>query len=249
MIGTGGSFGDPGPGFSVINKFGENPDVDAADVPIEIWAHGADGTNFPFIDIGVPMDIKSDDIADTLLGTGARKARITFYRTDNTEVIVEKDLDGINPVQVDDDVKICTRIEIFDTGSGMINAGEINLVDRATGIIVYQSVEVGEGQTLSAIQICPKNKKGKIVFHYATYSRASVAFASAQMRLRKRAVNGSILTKYNAIISSSNPRDERNYSQGGINLVEGEIIYWECTAVSANDVPVEAGFDFELEDA
>jgi hypothetical protein len=243
-----GDFGTPGPGFSVVNKFGENSDIDVLDAPIEIWAHGADGTNFPFLDAGVAMDFKSSDANDTLLGSGAQKLRFTYYKTDNTEAVIEKDLDGLNPVQLDDDVKMCTRIEVIQAGAGKTNAGEINLVDRATGLIVYQSVEIGEGQTLSAIQICPKGKKCKVVFHYATYSRALAAFNSAQMRLRLRKVGGALLTKYNTTISSNHPRDERTYAKGGIELVEGEIIFWECKAVSGNDTPIEAGFDLETED-
>lgn len=249
MIGAGGRPGDPGPGFQAINKFGENDDIDTADVPIEIWAHGADGTNFIFLDAGIAMDIKSSDAVDTIAGTGAQVARITYFKTDNTEVVVDKDMDGVNQVEVGDDVKIVTRVEIIQTGSGLVNAGEINVVDRATGVIVYQSVEIGEGQTLSAIQICAKDKVCKVIFHYTTFSRASAAFGSAQMRLRLRKVNGSLLTKYNTTISANHPRDERTYDIGGINLVAGEIIFWECKDVSANDTPIEAGFDIECEDA
>lgn len=250
MIGQGGTFGQPGPGFSVINKFGENPDIDTADTPVEIWSHGADGTNFIFLDAGIAMDIKSSDAVDTIAGTGAQVARITYNKTDNTEVIVDKDMDGVTQVEIADDVKIVTRVEIIQTGSGLVNAGEINVVDRATGLVVYQSVEIGEGQTLSAIQICPKDKVCNVTFHYTTFSRASAAFGSAQMRLRLRKVNGSLLTKYNTTISANHPRDNRSYEKGGgIPMVAGEIIFWECKVVSANDTPIEAGFDIECEDA
>ena len=248
MISNGGRPGDPGPGFSVINKFGENSDIDTGDVPVEIWSHGADGTNFPFLDNGIPMDILSSDADDTIAGAGAQKVRVTFYRTDNTKVTKDIDMDGANPVQVDDDVKICTRIEVIQTGASKVNEGKINIVDRASGLVVYQSVEIGEGQTLSAIQICCKDKKCKVVFHYVTYSRAQVAFNSAQMRLRLRKVDGSLLTKYNTTISSNNPRDEREYQEGGIEFSEGEIIFWECKDVSGNDTPVEGGFDIVSKD-
>jgi len=243
-----GKYGVPGAGSDAISKFGENSDIDTADAPVEVWSHGANGTRFPFIDTGIPMDIKSSSADDTLLGIGGQQATLTFYRTDNTKVVKTVDLDGITQVEIDDDVKICTRIQI-KSGTNKTNVGEINIVDRATGLVVYQSVEIGEGQTLSAIQICEKDKKGKIKFHYTTFSRASAAFGSAQMRLRLRAVDGSILTKYNTTISANHPRDERTYGDGfGLDIVEGEIFFWECTSVSANDTPIEAGFDLMIED-
>lgn len=252
MIGTGSRPGDPGPGFSVINKFGENPDIDTADAPVEIWSHGADGTNFIFLDNGVSMDAKSvgaNAADDDIAGIGAQKVRVEYYLTDNTFRTKDLDMDGVNQVVLDDDVKFVARAYVIQSGSNKTNRGEINIVDRGTGAIVYQSIEIGEGQTLSALQICPKDKKGKVVFHYTTYSRASAAFGSAQMRLRLRAVDGTILTKYNTTLSSNHARDERTYAEGGIVLAEGEIIFWECKAVSANDTPIEGGFDMELEDA
>jgi hypothetical protein len=247
-IGNGGIFGiSKGAGYQVINKFGENSDIDVADTPIEIWSHGADGTNFPFLDTGIPMDIVSTSASDDLVGTGAQKAKVTFYQTDNTEISQVYDLDGVTPVQINNDVKICTRIEIVQTGSSNTNVGEINIVDRATGLIVYQSVEIGEGQTLSAIQVCPKDKKGLVKSHYVTYSRSQTPFATAQMRLRKRGIDGTITTKYNVTLSTNNVLDRNVYEIGGIAVEEGEIIFWECLTVSADSTPIGGGFDMEFE--
>lgn len=246
MSGAGNNGGVPGrgAGFEVINKFGVNFDIDTGSTPETIWAHGG---VFPFIDTGIPMDLVSSQAADDIAGTGAQKARLTYYTTDNTEVTVDKDLDGITPVQVDDDLKICTRIEIIQTGSGNTNAGEINLVDRATGLVVYQSVEIGEGQTLSAIQICPKDKKGKVIQHSATYAKTQSPAGSADLRLQLRKADGSVLTKHPTVISSVKQEDMVNYPKdSGVDMEAGDIVFWECTAVSAADTPIEARFDVEL---
>ena len=242
--GNNGGVPGRGAGFEVINKFGVNFDIDTGSTPETIWAHGG---VFPFIDAGIAMDLVSSQAADDISGTGAQKARITYYTSDNTEVIVDKDLAGVTPVQVDDDLKICTRIEIIQTGSGMTNAGEVNLVDRSTGLVVYQSVEVGEGQTLSAIQVCPKDKKGKVVQHSTTYAKTQAPAGSADLRLQLRKANGSILTKHPTVISSVKQEDIVKYPNGsGIEIEAGDIIFWECTAVSAADTPIEARFDMEL---
>jgi hypothetical protein len=247
MIGNKGIFGiTKGPGYNVINKFGVNLDIDTGSTPETIWAHGG---VFPFIDAGIAMDIVSSSANDTLEGTGAQKIRVTFYQADNTEIIQDFDMDGVTPVQINDDIKICTRIEVIQTGAGMSNAGEINLVDRATGLVVYQSVEIGEGQTLSAIQICPKNKKGLVRKHTVTYAKEQNPLGSADIRFNIRKSNGSILVKHSTVISAIKDFDKVKYDVGGIEMSEGDIFYCECIAVTAADTPIEARFDIEFQDS
>jgi hypothetical protein len=230
-IGNGGQFGEPGPGYTPVNKFGLNLDIDTGSTPETIWAHGG---VFPFLNAGISMSIKSSVAADALAGTGAQKVRITYYQTDNTEVTVDRDMNGVGLVLIDADTKIVTRIEVIQSGTGLTNAGKITVVDTATGLIVYQSIEIGEGQTLSAVQICPKGKKGKVI---------------TDLRLKLRQANGSILTKHAVEISTVKEIDEYNYPIGGIEMTEGEIIFWNCESVSANDTPIEGRFDIEFEDA
>lgn len=247
MIGN-GQTGVNGTGYQVINKFGVNDDIDSANTPVEIWSHGSDGTKFIFLDAGVNMDLKSDDPNDTILGSGAQKITVTFYLTDYTEVVQEFDMNGITQVPVTSDGIIGTRMEVTQSGASNTNEGEINLVDRATGLIVYQSIEIGEGQTLSAIQICPKDKKGLVKCHSVSYSKIQAPFGAASMRLRLRAVDGSITTKHPTIISADKSIDEIIYRIGGIEMLEGEILFWECIAVGADNTPVEARFDVEFTD-
>lgn len=222
-----------------INKFGENADIDTGTVPEVIWANGG---AFPFLNTGIAMNIKSSSANDVIGGTGARKVKITYYNTANIKNEVEIELNGTSQVQIADDVKIVTRASVTESGSNNNNVGKLSIVDRPTGLVVYQSIEVGEGQTLSAVQICPANTLGKVKSHYCTYARVANRNA-AQLRLRLRKVNGTILTKYNVSISSDNPWDGRDYKIGGIDMLPGEILFWECVAVSANDTPIEAGFD------
>lgn len=231
-----------GAGYEAKNKFGAN--FTMAAFPATIWAH--DGP-FPFLDAGIPMDFKSSVAADTIAGTGAQKVRFTYYTTDNTKVVVEKDMDGITPVQLADEVKICTRIEVIQSGSGATNAGEINLVDRASGLIVYQSVEIGEGQTLSAIQICPKDKKGLVCCHRATYAKANPPQGDVDMRLNLRKANGTIQVKHPVLISVAHSFDDVDYGEGGIEMEEGDIIYWQAIGGDIG-TPIEARMDMKFED-
>jgi hypothetical protein len=228
-----------------INKFGANFDIDAG--PEDIWAHGG---LFPFIDTGIAMDIKSTSANDNISGSGAQKVRITYYNTDNTENVVDFDLNGLTAVEIDSDIKICTRIEVIQSGASMTNEGEINLVDRATGLVVYQSIEIGEGQTLSTPQICPKNKAGLIKKHITTYAKTQSPAGSADMRLNLRKANGTVLVKHTIVISTIKPFDvveyDINNDESGIKMEEGDIIYWTCLLVSATNTPIEGRIDIEF---
>jgi hypothetical protein len=228
---------------SIINKFGANFDIDTTTLPETIWAHGG---SFPFLNTGIAMDIVSNSANDNISGTGAQKARITYYNTDNTENVVDVDLNGLTRVEIDNDIKICTRIEIIQSGSSNSNEGEVNLIDRATGLVVYQSIEIGEGQTLSAVQICPKNKSGLVKKHITTYAKTQSPAGSADMRLNLRKADGSTLVKHTIVISSIKPFDIVEYEIGGIEMEAGDIIYWQCISVSANDTPIEGRFDIEF---
>lgn len=243
--GSGGALATKGPGYSPVNKFGENSDIDTGSVPETIWTQGG---VFPFLDAGIEMDLVSTSAADASAGTGARTVTMTRYDDSNNEIIADFTLTGLTRVEIPGLVKLGSRIEALTTGTGNTNAGRIVLVDRASGLVIYQAVEIGEGQTLSTPQMCPAGKKGLIRFLYATYARVSNR-NGAQLKLRLRKTDGTILTKYPADISTDYPRDEKAYAVGGIGMAAGEIAYWECVDVTANDTPIQAGFDIEFEDA
>jgi len=243
-IGNGGNTLTHGPGYSVINKFGVNLDIDTATVPETIWSHGG---QFPFLATGITMDFVSTLAADDIAGTGAQKLLITFYDDSDVESTQEFDTDGVTPVQLPGLIKLVSRIEVVQAGTGTTNAGKITVVNRG-GATVYQSVEVGEGTTLSTPQMVPAGKKGKITRIWAEYARAGAAFNEADMRFRIRKANGTILTKLPTVISPNHTDHDHVYDVGGIALAAGDIAFWECITVSANDTPISAGFDIEFED-
>jgi len=257
MSGGAGNFGSGSvgsnaskPGYEVINKFGENLDIDQAETPIEIWSHGSGGPRFPFLDTGIAMDIVSTSADDSLAGIGSQKAIVTYYTTDNTKVELDVDLAGLTRVPIGDDVKFVSRVFLYQSGSNMSNVGEVNAVDRATGLVVYQSVEIGLSQTGSALQICEKGKTGIVKRTKVGYAKGQNPLGSADMRFNVRKANGTIVTKHSVLISSIKPSDTEEPPVGNVaELEEGDIAYWLCQSVSADNTPIEARFDMEVFDA
>lgn len=225
-------------GENVIDKFGENSDIDTTSVPETVFSLG--GT-FPFLDAGIDVDIVSTSANDNISGTGARTAKVTWYDTNYIKHNTTVSLAGTTQVELGSTFLMCSRIEVMSSGTAGNNEGIIKIVDRTTGLTVYQQIEIGEGQTLSAVQMIEKGCSGKIKSHYCTYARVSNRNA-AQLRLRVRKPDGTICTKYNVSISTDNPKDEVGYKYGGISVSAGEIVFWEVVTVSANDTPIEAGF-------
>lgn len=232
---------DQGPGFYTINKFGENIDVDGDET---IWSVGG---QFPFIDTAIEMDILSTDPADTALGTGARTIIVTRYDNNNNLITEEKTLNGGGRVQLSGLTKISTRLKVSSSGDGNTNAGIIKVVDRATGAIIYQAIQIGQGQTFSAVQIVPAGKKGKVRSMKTTYAKLTNR-NNARLSFNLRLNDGTIQEKYHATISMDKPEDKKEYKRGGLLAIAGNIFYWQCKETSAADTPIYAEFDLELED-
>lgn len=239
--------GQRGPGFQIINKFGENRTIDVASTPETIWVHG---DLFLFLDTAIEMDIFSDNVADDIAGTGAQKVEITRYDNSNSEIVEIIEMDGTTRVQLSGLTKICTRIEIIQVGSdpSKTNIGDIHVVDRTTGLDVYQAVHPGDGQTLSCVQIVPAGKKGLVKEATVNYAKLTNK-NDAELTFRIRRANGSTVIKHRSVISSAAPKNGFRYETGGIKMSAGDIAYWQCDDVSANNTGIYGTFDIEFEDA
>ena len=250
MIGDGGIFGiTKGPGYNVVNKWGENVDVDTADATVsagqKMWPIKRTVQDYIFLDSVIQLSLKSTSGLDTILGSGAQKVKV-IYQTAAEEKEIILDTDGSNLVDLPELSVGSFRLLVTQSGSGNTNAGQIQIVDGSANI--YATIEIGEGQTQIGIYRIPDNKKGKIKSHKTDYARTAPAANSAQMRLRVRCPDGTIITKWDPTISTDFPKDNKDYFIGGIKLNPGEWIFWECITVSANDTPLRGSFDIELED-
>lgn len=235
----------------VINKWGSSPDIDVADAAAGqvIWPVKSTVQQYIFLDSAIPLFVKSSSSNDAIAGTGAQKVLLTnWHGSDgNAADAVELDMDGVNNVALPEDSFGVFSFEVSQSGTGNKNAGNIDIVDGSGDI--YARISTGEGRTQIACQRIPNDKNGLCLEHRATISALVGFFASAEdatLRLRKRKVDGTIITVWDPIITTDNPQDVKEYSVGGITLSPGEWLFWECIAVSAADTPIKASFDIEL---
>lgn len=245
MIGNGGRPGDPGPGSETINKWGENADIDVADAAAGqvIWPIKSTVQQYFFLDAAITMTMQSDDPNDTLLGSGAKSIKVCYHDSDGEEVVQIFELDGVGAVNIPLNFGVF-RAEVATSGVSNTNEGQITFKNGAN---IYATIEIGEGQTQIAVTRCPNNKKGIIKGHETGYGRTG-GNNEASMRLRVRKIDGTIITKWDPIISVDHPKDVKLYGIGGLELSAGEFAYWECVETSAADTPVRGAIDVRYED-
>lgn len=111
-------------GVTSWNKFGYNDDIDDTgdEEIIASW-----GGVFEFITVGETIDISSTSVNDTLLGTGAQKIVITGIDEDWNEQVEVVDMNGTTTVTTSSQWIGINRIAIFKSGTGLKNAGTINI--------------------------------------------------------------------------------------------------------------------------
>ena len=249
MVGDGGIFGvTKGPGYSVINKWGENIDIDTVDATAGqvIWPIKATAQQYLFLDAPIQLYLVSTSADDAAAGIGARTIEGKYQ--DNTGCITpfELDTNGIVNVPFPTTSVGIFRFSVASSGTNNKNVGQLKIVDGAGNI--YATIEPGESQTQIAVMRIPTDKKGVIRAHKVDYARTSPAANEAVLRLRIRKTDGTIITKWDPTITTDNPVDNKEYFAGGINIDAGEWVFWEAISVSANDTPIRGSFDVELTD-
>lgn len=244
------ALGGPVPGVFPVNKWGENFDIDAADAaeatPQKIWPIKRTTQDYIFLDSAVEAKLLSTSANDTAAGDGARTVIVFYQNAAGVEVSELIELDGIAGVDLSELTVGSFRMKVETTGDDNRNVGAINLV-RSSDNAILAHIAPGEGQTQIAVYRIPNNySKAKIKEHTTAYGRTGVN-NEANMRLRVRKADGTIVTKWDPAITTLNPKDEKKYNIGGVSVNPGEWVFWECIGVSANDTPVRATFDIEME--
>lgn len=232
----------------VINKWGDNIDVDIADGALGqvIWPIKATTQAYLFLDAAIQLYIESNDAADNPSGIGAKSVTLKNWQgADGTiRESVTLDTAGLGQTALPELSFGVFSFEVEESGSNNSNVGTIDIVDGSGN--VYATIRPGEGRTQIAVQRIPNNLKGVVKSHKTDYAR-TVGNNGATMRLRKRKVSGTVTTLWDPILTTVKTEDTKDYFVGGLNINSGEWVYWECIGVTANDTPLRGSFDIELE--
>jgi len=231
-------------GFSSVNKFGRNNDVDAAAAE-DIWDGGA---------LWVPPTthrthaIVSSDAADTAAGTGARTVTLFGLNSSWAEVSETVTLDGTTPVNTVGTYHRIYRMFVASAGSGLKNAGNITATAATDGTVTAR-ITAALGQTLMAIYTVPAGKTAYMTDYYAAINIAGGGAAYADIELYVRPDVSVATSPYQL-------KHFLNLATTGTSYLRHEFApYFKITersdiimrsATTVNNTDVSAGFDLIL---
>ncbi len=135
-------------GYTALEKFGRNDDIDVASGFEDIWTAGGEHVAPT---TGRIHSIVSDSTADDLGGTGAEK--LDVFGLSDAGVLQEEtdiELNGTAPVLTTKSFSFIHRMQVSQSGSGNKNAGKITATAQ-TDSTVSAEIAVGKSKTLMAI--------------------------------------------------------------------------------------------------
>ena len=175
------------PGFSHVNKFGINEDIDTGSTPETVWGGGGLYTGFPaFDDAAETVEIFSDDANDTAAGTGARTVQLEGLSADwvyQTETLT---MDGVTGAPSTNTWRRVSRLMVKTAGSGGKNAGVLTCPHTTTTANVFAKMLAGVNRTTVAAYTTPADVTGYLEYIRVSIIRASGAAGSAFVTLRGR---------------------------------------------------------------
>lgn len=228
-------------GYSIVNKFGTNGDIDTATVPEDMWDVGGVYTGFPDSTLEL-VEVVSSDANDAAAGTGARTIRITGLDA-NYDVQSETiTLNGTTPVDSVNTYRRVHTASIQSAGSGGVNAGTITFRHTTTTANVFGSIVVGRNQTNIGAYTIPAGYTGYMRhLHGAIRGGTNATIDGA---IWTRSFGGVFRSRRPFTIGLNSPLVDTIY--GGLVFTEKSDITIRITLASANNCSLSGGFDLIL---
>ena len=227
-------------GYSIVNKFGLNPDVDSATVPEDVWATG--GVYTGWATAAETLQVVSDNAADAAAGTGARTIRVTGLDANYNEQIETITLNGVTPVNGTLTFIRVHMATIVSAGSGGANAGTIIVRQTTTTANVFLSILIGRNQSNSSAYTVPAGYTAHMRIMNAACGTA--ASTSIDGCIYTRAFGEPFRQRRPFFASNSFKMDYQIY--GGLIFTEKSDLIIRVLSCTANNTPVNAGYDLIL---
>jgi hypothetical protein len=231
-------------GFSIVNKFGRNPDIDQGTLPEDICGAGGVYVGFP-TGAAELVRVVSSSANDAAAGSGARTIIITGldanYNVQNETIT----LNGTTPVaSVNTFSRVHTaRISTSGSSNAAFNAGTITISHNTTTANVFAVMQIGYNQTQESAYTIPAGYTGYLTRIHGGIRGATAA--SADISIWVRNFGESPRLRRPTSVNQGGELDDNIL--GGLILPEKADIVMRCTSVSAtNNSDVVVGYDMYL---
>ncbi len=146
-------------GHTIILRNGLNADVDIA-AEEDVWAGGGDLSWQTSAQALEAISSSANDIAST--GSGARTIKVWGLNSSYADVNQTVSMNGTTAVSLATNLIYVDRVEIVTTGSGEVNAGDIDI--RLSGAGAVQArMPTGFGQSWRASYFVPLSKTAYLI--------------------------------------------------------------------------------------
>jgi len=224
-------------GYTVVQKFGRNGDIDTASVPEDIWNGGGVYAGFP---TGSPeeFEVFSSSASDTgvLMFTYLPTTTSTEYLTHTVT------LQGTTPVSTGITGYRMHTANYASGSSTTFNVGTITIRHKVTTANIFCVMPIGRSQTNVASYTVPFGHTAKIVRLFARVIGSTSGTVDGALWVRSN--GGSPRLRRPFTCGNSAPFEEMPY--GGISISAQSDIQVRISAASANNLDVISGYDIIL---
>lgn len=224
-------------GYSIVNKFGRNPDIDTGSVPEDVWAGGGVYTGFP---TGAPEEFQvfSSNVGDTGV--------VTFlYLPSSTSTEYLTGTATLNGTTVVNTGIVGYRMHSAQYASGSsttFNLGDITIRHAVTTANIFCQMPIGRSQTNVSAYTVPAGSTARLIRLFC--SLLGSATTQVNGALWVRTLGGSPRLRRPFSAAASRAFEERPY--GGLTLSAGTDIVVRISESLANNTDVISGYDLIL---
>lgn len=239
-------------GYSIVNKFGRNIQVDVATVPEDVWDGGTSLGLYRGFPTGDAETVQcfSSNAFDISTGVGAREISINGL---DVNYVQQQELISLSGTSPKTSLKSWRRVNsasITTAGISGYNVGEITCRHTVTTGDIFFKMPVGTNQTYVCAYTVPANKTAYIKKIFCGINRGTgvgaVSDREADVSLAVRLYTGVFRLRRP---TNFNNNSDFNYEvYGGLTLPEKTDVTMRCTSVSTDATDVSAGFDLVLVD-
>lgn len=230
-------------GYTTVNKFGKNSDVDTGTLPEDVWETGGEYTGFPTTGAET-ITVVSSSASDTSDGVGLRTVLIIGLDASGNVQTETVTLNGTSGATTSNTFLRLHTALALTSGSSLFNVGTVTFRHTTTTANVFLNMQPNRNQTNSAGYTIPAGKTGYLRrIHGAIRGGNSTTLDGA---LWVRSDGGAPRLRRPFTIGLSDRLNDVIY--GGIRITELTDMHLRITTTSGNNISVAAGFDLVLVD-
>lgn len=239
------------PGASRVAMLGNNPAIDTATQPEDVWSgaelgvlNGIDHRLIPRpTTAAVSMEVVSSSANDAAAGSGARTVTIGYLDAAYAAQSVTLTLNGLTPVALPVPVMRVNSLRVATSGTfGGSNAGNIS-VRFAGGLgATYAYLRIGNGLSRTSLYTVPAGQTLDIYSMVLALNRADTQDRWATFALCIQNAAGNLVKGIELPASTMVPYRQENLDAPSVVVPAQSDVWWRCEAVSQNNTNVTAAF-------